>query len=75
MKRALSLLVLLLAGCGEDEAPSSKKPVPAPPAVQALSEEDLDRFVDDAFLDEDAPEPGLSDDEIDEIVEDLLENP
>ena len=81
MKTSLPLALVfaaLLAGCGDDDAPPPRKASPPlpPPRAQALSEAEVDDLADEMFLDEDpASDPGLSDDEIDEIVDDLLENP
>ena len=72
---------VLLAGCGEDDPVPSKKPTPTPPAkVQAGSAEEaeVDRFADEILLDEDLPDPdddGLTDDEIDALVDDLMLEP
>ena len=66
---ALIALPILLAGCGEDEAPAPRKAV----VKAAVSQEEVDQWVEEALLDEDLPEPALSDDEIESLVDDLLE--
>ena len=62
-----------------DEAPVLRKATPAQvramasgKAVSQESDEAVENLVDEVPLDDDATEPGLSDDEIDALVEDLL---